>query len=142
VELQKEIRHDQETLLVVDDEKPVLEMIKLALEHEGYRVLTADTPNMAIRLAEEHAGEIQLLMTDVMMPEMNGKELAQRLRSLYPGLSCLLMSGYAATIIAHKGTLDDGMYFIQKPFSIKELADSVRKMLDRRLNRPHLQSNK
>ena len=83
----------------------------------------------AIRLATEHAGDIHLLMTDVVIPEMNGRDLARELQSLYPNLKCLFMSGYTADVIAHHGVLDEGVCFLQKPFSLRELADKVREAL-------------
>ena len=92
--------------------------------------MTAGTPGEAMGLAEEHAGKIHLLITDVIMPEMNGRELAERLQSLYPDLKCLFMSGYTADVIAHHGVLDEGVHFIQKPFSKRDLATTVRKALD------------
>ena len=81
-------------------------------------------------MAEEHAGEINLVMTDVIMPEMNGRELAKNLLSLRPDLKRLFMSGYTADVIAHRGVIDEGMNFIQKPFSIQDLAAKVRGALD------------
>ncbi len=96
---------------------------------QGYTVLAAGTPGEAVRLASEHTGEIDLLMTDVVMPEMNGRELAMNLQSLYPDLKCLFMSGYTADVIAHRGVLVDGAHFIQKPFSIDGLAAKVREAL-------------
>lgn len=81
-------------------------------------------------MAEKHAGELHLLITDVIMPGMNGKDLAERLQSAYPDLKCLFMSGYTANVIAHHGVLDEGVKFIQKPFSKRDLAITVRKSLD------------
>ena len=118
-----------ETLLVVEDEPAILKMGKTMLEQLGYRVLAADTPGEAIGLAEEHANEIHLLITDVVMPAMNGRDLAGRLQSLNPSMKILFMSGYTADVIAHRGVLDDGVNFIQKPFSTKDLAFKVRKAL-------------
>ena len=92
--------------------------------------LGAGTPGEAIHLAREHAGEIHLLMTDVVMPEMNGRDLAKNLLSFYPHIKRVFMSGYTANVIAHRGVLDAGVHFIQKPFSIKELAAKVREALD------------
>ena len=123
------IRHGYETILLVEDEPELLEMIKLMLEMQGYAVLAASAPGEAIRLAEVHSGEIHLLMTDVIMPEMNGRDLARNLQSLYPKIRRLFMSGYTANVIAHHGILDPGVNFIQKPFSIKDLAAKVRKAL-------------
>ena len=102
------------------------------LEKQGYRVLTAGTPGEAIRLAEEHSGEIHLLVTDVVMPEMNGRDLAKKMPSLYPDMKRLFMSGYTADIIADHGVLDDGVHFIQKPFSMKELVTKVRGVLEQK----------
>jgi len=82
-------------------------------------------------LAREHGNKINLLLTDVVMPEMNGRDLAGHLSALYPDIKLLFMSGYTADIIAHKGVLDEGAAFIQKPFSKVELAVKVRGVLDR-----------
>ena len=103
-----------ETVLVVEDEPALLTMGKMMLEKLGYRVLAAGTPGEAIGLAEEHASEIHLLITDVVMPEMNGRDLAERLQSLYPGMKILFMSGYTADVIAHRGVLDEGVNFAGK----------------------------
>jgi PAS domain S-box-containing protein len=119
-----------ETILMVEDEPALLDLGRQLLEMQGYRVLAASTPGEAIRLAEEHSGEIHLLLTDVVMPEMNGRELAKKLLSLYPGLKRLFMSGYTADVIAHHGVLDEAMKFIQKPFTLDALAAKVREVLD------------
>ena len=119
-----------ETLLLVEDDLPVLKLGKKILDGLGYTVLTAGTPEKAIGLAKEHAGEIHLLVTDVIMPEMNGRELAQRLQLIYPDIKHMFMSGYTANAIAHHGVLDKGVHFIQKPFSRRDLAVTVRKALD------------
>ena len=118
------------TILLVEDESAILEMTRRMLEMQGYAVLAANTPDEALRLAKEHANEIHLLITDVIMPEMNGRDLAEKLQSLYPRLKYLFMSGYTADVIAHHGVLDEGVAFIQKPFSRQELAAKVRKVLD------------
>jgi nitrogen-specific signal transduction histidine kinase len=119
-----------ETILLVEDEPAILTVGKQLLEMQGYRVLAASTPGEAIRLAEGHIGEIHLLMTDVVMPEMNGRELARKLLSLYPRVKRLFMSGYTADVIAHHGVLDDGVQFIQKPFTSDALTAKVREVLD------------
>jgi len=119
-----------ETVLIVEDEPAILDLGRQLLEMQGYRVLAASTPGEAIQLAEEHTGEIHLLLTDVIMPEMNGRELAKKLLSLYPGLKRLFMSGYTSDVIAHHGVLDDVVHFIQKPFSLDALAAKVRDALD------------
>ncbi|MCF8111136.1 MAG: transporter substrate-binding domain-containing protein [Desulfobacteraceae bacterium] len=119
-----------ESVLVVEDDVSILNLTQKILGKLGYAVLTAGTPYDAIHLAEDHAGQIHLLITDVVMPEMNGRDLARRLQSLYPDLKCLFMSGYTANVIAHHGVLEEGANFIQKPFSKKDLADKVRKVLE------------
>lgn len=120
----------KETVLLVEDEPAILDVAQQMLELQGYRVLVADTPGAAIRLAETYAGEIHLLLTDVVMPEMNGRELAKKLLSFYPNLRQLYMSGYTANVIAHHGVLDEGVMFIQKPFTLNALAVKVREVLD------------
>jgi two-component system, cell cycle sensor histidine kinase and response regulator CckA len=119
-----------ETVLLVEDEKPILKMSKLMLKKLGYKVLSAGTPSAAICLAEEHSGAIDLLITDVIMPGMNGRELSDQLNDLYPNIKTLFMSGYTADVIAHHGVLDKDVSFIQKPFSKKELAVKIRKVLN------------
>jgi PAS domain S-box-containing protein len=119
----------QETILLVEDEPAILEMVTAMLEMQGYTVLGSSTPGEAIRLARERAGEVHLLMTDVVMPGMNGRELARNLLSIRPHLKRLFMSGYTAEVIAHHGVLDEGVHFIQKPFSIEDLAARVRETL-------------
>jgi two-component system cell cycle sensor histidine kinase/response regulator CckA len=118
-----------ETILVVEDEAAILNLIKTMLEKLGYTVLTASTASRAMQLVEAHAGEIRLLITDVVMPGMNGRELAEQLMSLDPTLNLLFMSGYTATVIAQLGVLDREVRFIQKPFSMKHLATKVREAL-------------
>lgn len=119
----------KETLLLVEDELAILEMTTVMLQRQGYTVLAAATPLEAIASAKKHAGEIHLLLTDVIMPEMNGKELAQRLLSIHPTIKRLFMSGYSADVIAHHGVLDEDVNFLQKPFSMKELSVKVREVL-------------
>ncbi len=119
-----------ETILLVEDEPAILEPARLTLERLGYRVLTASSTDEAIRLADARAREIQLLITDVVMPGMNGRDLAERLAPLHPKLKCLFMSGYAGHVIAPHGVLDEGPSFIQKPFSAERLSAKVRAVLD------------
>ncbi len=120
----------QETILLVEDEPAILNMAATMLENQGYTVLKAGTPGEASRLAREQSGEIHLLMTDVIMPEMNGRNLAKNILTMYPRIKCLFMSGYTADVIAHYGVLDEGVHFIQKPFSLSALAAQVRELLD------------
>jgi PAS domain S-box-containing protein len=118
-----------ETILLVEDELAILSMTTMMLERLGYAVLAARTPGEAIRLAREHPDRIALLMTDVVMPEMNGQELAKKLLSIVPEIKRLFMSGYPADVIAHQRMLDKGVHFIQKPFLKKELAAKLREAL-------------
>ena len=119
-----------ETVLLVEDEPAILHLTKTMLTGLDYRVLEAGAPGQAMTLSEAFAGEIHLLMTDVVMPEMNGRDLADRLRALRPQLKTLFMSGYPADAIAHHGLLDEGVHFIQKPFSKDRLAARLREVLD------------
>lgn len=120
----------QETLLLVEDEPAVLSMAKNMLERLGYRVLTTSSPEEAIHMAENFASRIQLLITDVVMPGMSGRDLAARLHSLHPNLKQLFMSGYTAESMTHHHILDEQEHFLSKPFSIKDLAQKVREVLE------------
>lgn len=119
-----------EILMLVEDEPAIMKMSKMMLENLDYVVLPANLPKEAIRLAEEHSGTINLLITDVVMPEMNGRDLANQIHNLYPNIKTLFMSGYTANVIAPHGVLDKGVHFIQKPFSKKDIAVKIRKVLD------------
>ena len=119
-----------ETILLVEDDPSMLKLSRMLLERQGYTVLSASTPGDAIRLAQEYLGELHLLMTDMIMPGMNGRDLAKNLQPLYPNIQCLFMSGYTADIIAPQGVLDKGVHFIQKPFSTQKLAATIREVLD------------
>lgn len=111
-----------ETILLVEDEKAILNVGKMMLENIGYRVITADSPAEAILLAQSSENRISLMITDVIMPEMNGRELADRVLEIMPDIKILFMSGYTANIIANRGVIDGELNFIQKPFSLSELA--------------------
>jgi two-component system, cell cycle sensor histidine kinase and response regulator CckA len=119
-----------ETVLLVEDEVSILKMSRKMLESLGYKVLAANDPGEVERLAREHGGRIDLLITDVVMPGMNGRDLSAQIRTISPAIRCLFMSGYTADVIAHRGVLDDGVQFIQKPFSRQALATAVRKVFD------------
>lgn len=119
----------QETILLVEDEPAILRMTKLMLQRSGYTVISSTTPSHAIRLAEEYSGEIQVVLTDVVMPEMNGKDMVNELISHYPDIKRIFMSGYTADIIADQGKLDIGEYFIQKPFTNRDLNAKIRQAL-------------
>ncbi len=120
----------RETILLVEDEPAVLAVARRMLAGQGYTVLAAGMPGEAIQIAREHADEIDLLVTDVVMPEMTGRALATNLLSLHPRLKCLFTSGYTADVIAHQGVLNEGVQFLQKPFTIASLNAKVREVLD------------
>ena len=122
--------HGHETILLVEDESAILTLVVTMLKKLGYTVLAADAPEKAIQLARDHVGPVHLLITDVIMPGMDGQALAKELRALYPRIRRLFMSGYTADVIAHHGVLDKGVHFIQKPFDIKALAAKIREVLD------------
>ncbi len=127
-------RGSGETILIVEDEATILEMLETILENMNYKVIAAASPSQAMEMAHSHAGQIHLVITDVVMPEMNGRDLAGKITDLYPDIGLLFMSGYTANVIAHQGVLDEGVAFIQKPFSMKDLAVKVREVLDGETN--------
>lgn len=118
-----------ETVLLVEDEEKVLELGKALLEGLGYRVLAARSGAEAIRLVVGYDGQIHLVMTDVVMPEMNGREVVERVAALRPGVKALYMSGYTANAVVHRGVLEEGVAFLSKPFTLDELARKVREAL-------------
>jgi len=120
-----------ETVMLVDDEPSLLNLIKRSLESRGFRVLTASSPAEALGLAEKHGETISLILTDVVMPGMNGWELSERIMSGYPKIKLMFMSGYAADIISPNGILPEGVTLLQKPFSMNDLAVKIRETLDR-----------
>jgi len=118
-----------ETLLVVEDEATILTLNRVMLEQLGYTVLAAGAPDEALQLAKKHGENIRLLITDVIMPEMNGRDLARLIATCCPTIKTLFMSGYTANVIAHRGVLDEGVHFIAKPFATRELAVKIRELL-------------
>jgi two-component system cell cycle sensor histidine kinase/response regulator CckA len=120
-----------ETVLLVEDEEQVLKLGRLILERSGYTVMAARTPAAGLALAATVPGRLHVLVTDVVMPGMNGKDLLDRLRPDHPGLKCLFMSGYTSDVIAPHGILDEGIQFLQKPFTAATLAARVRDVLGR-----------
>jgi DNA-binding NtrC family response regulator len=115
---------------LVEDELSVLKTTQKMLEQLGYVVLPCSRPKVAMRIANEKPGGINLLLTDVVMPEMKGWDLMTNLTSLNQEIKCLFMSGYTDTVIAHNGIIEEDVNFIQKPFSKQELAARVREVLD------------
>ncbi|MBI4012694.1 MAG: response regulator, partial [Candidatus Rokubacteria bacterium] len=122
--------HGTETVLLVEDEDRVRGFAREMLERHGYTVLEAGHPTHALRLAADHVGPIHLLLTDVVMPGMSGRHLADRLAALRPELKVLYMSGYAEDGIVHHGVIGAGRAFLQKPFRGDVLAREVRRVLD------------
>jgi len=119
-----------ETVLVVEDEEQLLDLAKSSLELYGYNVFTAKSPGDAIVLCERSSQKFDLLITDVVMPGMNGKELKERLETLKPEMKVIYMSGYTADVVAHRGILDASVNFLQKPFTPLALARKVREVLN------------
>ena len=119
-----------ETVLLVEDEQPILIICQNILEKMGFRVIPAQNPRDAITLAKSERAKIELLITDVILPEMNGCELATHLKASCPDLKTLFMSGYTANVIAHSGVLEEGVQFIQKPFTRKELTTKIRMIFE------------
>jgi two-component system, cell cycle sensor histidine kinase and response regulator CckA len=119
----------EKTILLVEDEPLLMNMVLLMLNKAGYRVLAANSPEKALRLADEYDGEIDLLMTDVMMPGMNGHELAQKLISHLPKLKLLFMSGYPADLLGRQAIFADQACYIQKPFTLQECAGKIKEAI-------------
>jgi PAS domain S-box-containing protein len=119
-----------ETILLVEDEGSILDVGKVVLERFGYSVLTALSPKEALKIAQSWDDPIHLLITDVVMPEMNGRELQTHLEKIKPGIKVLFMSGYTSNVIVHRGVLEENVNFLQKPFSIDTLSTKVREVLD------------
>ena len=115
---------------MVEDEPAILRVTTKLLQAKGYAVLGASSPEEAVRLARAHTGQVHLLLTDVVMPEMNGRDLAKQLMSDCANMKCLFMSGYTSDVIAKHGVLEEGVDFIQKPFSVTALVSAVRRVLD------------
>jgi CheY-like chemotaxis protein len=119
-----------ETVLVVEDEDAMRELTRRILARNGYRVIVADGGWGAIHAALKHAGSIDLLVTDVVMPQMLGREVAERVSAVRPHVRVLYMSGYARPILTSQGTLEPGVILVEKPFSEPQLLAKVREVLD------------
>lgn len=129
--VEQAMRGQGETVLLVEDEAAILKLGSSLLKQLGYKVLQSNGPEGALRLAEDVGAQVALLITDVTMPVMNGRELAARMVERFPNLKTLYMSGYSASVIAEQGVIEEGVNFIQKPFTISELATKVRAALGR-----------
>jgi CheY-like chemotaxis protein len=119
-----------ETIILAEDEESVRRLAQRVLEGAGYTVLVARNGSEAQQISEQHSGQIHLLVTDMVMPMMNGRQLAERLRECRPDLRVLYLSGYTDTTVVRKGLLDGGALFLQKPFSNDLLTRKVREALD------------
>ena len=132
VTVRKGLLRGSETILVVEDEEEVRKLVVRGLEGQGYRVLDAPQGFDAFLIGEEHQGPIHLLVTDVVMPKMSGRELAERILEILPEVKVLYMSGYTDNTIVHYGMLEKGVNYIQKPFTVEGLVQKVREVLDKK----------
>jgi DNA-binding NtrC family response regulator len=119
-----------ETVLIVEDDDSLRNLARKILELYGYSVQEAENGEDALRVSEKYDGQIDLLLTDVVMPKMSGRETAERLQPLYPQMKVIYMSGYTDNAIVHHGVLEPGLNFLEKPFSPEGLARKVREVLD------------
>jgi CheY-like chemotaxis protein len=126
----EELSTGNETILMVEDDSVVRELICTALDRLGYQVIEANDSDDALRLMASQGPEVDLLITDVIMPGMSGRELAERILAQRPELKVLYISGYTANVIVHHGVLDQGISFLQKPVSLADLAKKVREVLE------------
>jgi CheY-like chemotaxis protein len=124
-------RGGSETILLVEDEEMVRNFAQIALQNKGYTILEARDGSEALSLAEQHQGPIELLLTDVVMPHLSGRELAERLKTARPGLKVIFMSGYTDDAVVRYGVLAAEVEFLSKPFSSRSLTAKVREVLDK-----------
>ncbi len=117
--------HPGATILLVEDDLAILDTTTVLLEKMGHAVLAARSPGEAMRMVHRHTGRIDLVITDLVMPQMNGSDLAARLMAIHPGISCLFMSGYTADVIAQHGLSGEGVDFLQKPFTSQQLGAKI-----------------
>jgi len=125
------VKQEQEsggTILLVEDEPAILALIRTILERLGYTVLATDSPDQALQMAQMHDGSIDIILTDVIMPEMDGRQLAVKVHNLYPDILTLFMSGYTDDVISSSGVLERGVHFIQKPFTKSELVSKLHRV--------------
>lgn len=113
----------------MEDETQILEITKKMIEKIGYRVLPANNPNEELEIVKNYNGKINLLITDVVMPDMNGLLLARMIKSIYPDLKVIFMSGYTTNVINHEGIINKEYYYLQKPFDIATLSEKIHQVL-------------
>ncbi|MHB8772319.1 MAG: PAS domain S-box protein [Syntrophales bacterium] len=123
------VAHGNGRILLVEDDEMVRDITQDILEEIGYTVLAVDSPQKALALCDDADNVVDLLLTDVVMPEMSGKELGKRIAAARPGIKVLFMSGYTSNVIAHRGVLEKGVHFIQKPFRITDLARKIHELI-------------
>ncbi|MBI5393821.1 MAG: response regulator [Verrucomicrobia bacterium] len=126
------MKRGSETLLVVEDDPTVRSLVAVSLRESGYTVLEAMDGEEAVRMAASLDGQLDLLLCDVVLPGMNGKDVVDRIRAAHPAVAALFISGYTNITVAHQGILEAGLPCLQKPFQPGELADKVRELLDAR----------
>ena len=126
----RNLQPGKETILIAEDEPVLLELIESVLEPLGYNVLTAENGVEALRVSREHNGTIDILLTDVIMPEMNGRQLADAVSKERPGTKVVYMSGYTDDIIAPHGILEPDVYLVKKPLTPQKLTSSLREALN------------
>jgi CheY-like chemotaxis protein len=129
--VEKGLPRGGETILVVEDDEEVRKITGRILRMQGYRVLEASNGGDVFSVCDQHEGPFHLMITDVVMPEMKGPELAKRLSSSYPEMKVIYMSGYVEDVLSRQGILEKGMEYIQKPFTVNELARKAREVLDK-----------
>ena len=127
---QTELARGHETLLVVEDEPAILKITRTTLQRLGYSVIEAASAKDALALAAQHEGPLHLLLTDVVMPEMNGLDLYTRIAASHPGIRVIFMSGYSADVFPRSDDGKGDVSFLQKPFSMQQLSAKVREVLD------------
>jgi two-component system cell cycle sensor histidine kinase/response regulator CckA len=119
-----------ETILLVEDDPQLIQLSSSVLANCGYKVLAAASPEEALTLCRANQGNISLLVTDVVMPQMNGRQLAEEVKRICPKIRMLYVSGYTSNAIVHYGVLDAGLWFLPKPFSLSAFVAKVREVLD------------
>jgi len=126
----KDVLHGSETILLVEDDSQLRQLASSVLTHCGYKVLVATSPDEGLNIAQANHHDIRLLITDVVMPGMNGRQLAEKILRISPSMKVLYISGYTNSAIVHYGVLDEGLWFLPKPFSLSALMGKVREVLD------------